>query len=82
MSATDRSDAIVRRGQESWIFIYIVLGFALTIEGLVFDMIFYFPTNFILYIVVGAATFWLCLYNEQFQNALIEWKNRYENQAR
>ena len=78
--ATDSSDATVRRGQESWMFIYIVLGFALAIEGSVFQMIFGFPTNLIVYIVVGAGTFWLCLYNGQFQDAVIEWKNSYENQ--
>ena len=72
------------RGVESWTFIYIALGFALSIEGTLLQMIepLRFPYNIMAYLAVMAATFWLFILNGWFQNKLIGAKNRYESKAR
>ena len=72
------------RGPETWNFIYICLGFALTIEGTVVAMIepIHYPRNIVLFAVVAAATFYLFICNGTFQNKLVELKNSYEHQAR
>jgi hypothetical protein len=75
-------DAKVRRGPVSWAFIYMTLGFALAIESTVMPMLFDFPWNIILYIAVGAFTFWLFIGNGQFQNWLIKLKKSYEDRLR
>lgn len=73
----------VKRGPESWSFIYITLGFVLTIEGTVVSMLgMRLPWNLILYAVVSAFTFWLWICSGWFQNKLIGWKNDYEGRAR
>ena len=73
--------ATVTRGRESWNFIYIFLGFALTIEGTILQMIdpLRFPSNLIAYLVLGAVTSWLFILRGWFQNMLIRMKNSYEN---
>jgi len=80
--AIDTTDAKVRRGAESWAYIYIVLGFALTIEGTLIDMAWHYPWNLLTYLIVGALTLWLFLFNGWFQNKLIGIKARYEATAR
>jgi hypothetical protein len=72
------------RGQPSWAFIYIALGFALTIEGTIIQMIepLNFPWNVIAYIVVGAIPWWLFIENNEFQTKLLAFKTNYENRAR
>ncbi len=77
-------DAKVRRGPESWTFIYIALGFALTIESTIIAMItpLSFPYNVIAYAIVAVATFWLFLEHGRFQNWLIGKKSQYENKLR
>jgi hypothetical protein len=73
-------DTKVKRGPESWSYIYIALGFALTIEPTVVSMIepLKFPWNIITYLIVGGLTFWLFLNNGWFQNKLVGLKIRYE----
>ena len=77
-------DAKVKRGPESWAFIYITLGFVLTIEGTLVPMFtpLTFPYNVATYIVLAALTIWLFLGSGWFQNKLIGWKRRYEEKAR
>ena len=71
------------RGPESWNYIYFVLGFALTIEGTICDMVpLPFPWNLIAFVIVGAITFWLFIESGWFQNKLIGWKAAYEQRAR
>lgn len=74
----------VRRGPESWTYIYVVLGFALAIEATVITMVepIKFPWNVVLFIAVAAATFWLFIFNGWFQNKLITMKLAYENKGR
>ena len=74
----------VTRGSESWAYIYVALGFTLAIEGTVIQMIdcLKFPSNLIMYVAVGALTFWLFLFDGWFQNKLIGLKNKYESRAR
>ncbi len=72
----------VKRGPESWAYIYVALGFALTIEGTIIQMTpLVFPLNLVTYFVSAAITVWLFIYNGWFQNKLIGVKNRYENRA-
>ncbi|MGH9806244.1 MAG: hypothetical protein ACRD9W_03115 [Terriglobia bacterium] len=80
--ATDAVDGTVRRGPVSWAYIYMALGFALTIEGTVIDMAAHYPWNLIAYAVLGVITFWLFIFNGWFQNKLIGMKSRYEDRAR
>jgi hypothetical protein len=75
-------EAKVRRGPESWAYIYITLGFALTIEGTVIDMGFHYPWNLLTYLIVGVLTVWLFFFNGWFQNKLIGIKAKYESAAR
>jgi hypothetical protein len=67
------------RGEISWNYFYIALGFALSIWGTIIQMMdfLHFPCNVLLYVVTGAGLFWLFL-NGRFQNKLIELITRYE----
>lgn len=83
---TDGVDAEVRRGSESWTYIYVTLGFMLTIgaekpsAGLITPLA--FPRNLIVYSAAGTFTIYLWLFSGWFQNKLIGWKSRYELKAR
>lgn len=81
MMVQDTVTATVTRGRESWNFIYIFLGFALTIEGTILQMIdpLRFPLNLIAYLALGAVTSWLFILSGRFQNMLIRMKNSYES---
>ena len=76
--------ASVRRGAESWTYIYVMLGFALTIEATVVTMIepLKFPWNLVVYAIIGIITFWLFIDNGWFQNKLISMKLKYEDKSR
>jgi len=80
----DKVTAEIRRGPGSWPFFYIVLGFALSIEGTCLQMIepLRFPYNIICYGALMAGTFWLFICNAWFHGKLIGIKGRYENKAR
>jgi hypothetical protein len=81
--ATMTVDAKVRRGPESWAFIYIALGFALTIESTVISMIpNAFPWNIFGYAAIAAATTWLFIESDWFQGKLLGMKSRYESKLR
>jgi hypothetical protein len=82
MKAIATVEATVRRGPESWAYIYVALGFALTIEGTFIDMALPFPWNLLSYLVVGALTLWMFLFNGWFQNKLIGLRARYEDASR
>lgn len=77
-------DAAVTRGQESWAYIYVTLGFALTIESTIIGMMtpLLFPWNIIAYAVLAAVTGWLFIDNGWVHNKLIGLKIRYENRLR
>lgn len=76
--------ATVKRGPQSWAFLYTFLGFALTIETGVVGLIapLQWPCNLLTLIVVGAITVYLFLCNGWFQNKLIGLKARYEEKER
>lgn len=77
-------DAKVRRGPESWAYIYTVLGFTVTIESTVIGMMtpLTFPWNLAVFIGVAALTAWQFIENSWLHNKLIGLKNRYENKLR
>ena len=81
---SDRVEAQVRRGEESWSYFYTLLGFGLTIETGVIAMIvpLRWPWNLITLALVGAITVYLFLDNGWFQNKLIGLKNHYEDKLR
>ena len=82
--AKDSADAKLQRGPESYNFFYVALGFAISIEGSIVQMIgsIQFPYNIILFAVMAFASYRLCLFNGWFQNKLIGWKIAYENKPR
>jgi hypothetical protein len=84
MTLGDKSSATVVRGAESWTFIYVFLGFALTIGGNFIQIIEplgprYNPAVFFAFVF---ATVWLFIGNGRFQNWLIGMKIKYETKAR
>lgn len=78
------ANAGIIRGPESWTYLYIVFGFALSIEGTIIQMWtpLLFPYNLIFYALVAAVTFWLVILNGRFQTVLFSWKGSYESKAR
>ena len=76
--------AKVKRGPESWAYIYVALGFALAIEGTIIQMItpLTFPWNILAYAVLSVVTGWLFIRSGRVQDKLIGIKNRYESEAR
>ncbi len=74
----------VIRGPESWTFIYVALGFAITIEGQIISLIspLIWPWNLAAYIAIAVLTFLLFIGSGRFQNWLIASKNSYESRAR
>jgi hypothetical protein len=75
-----RVDEEVIRGLESWNYLYIVLGFALTIEGTLVQMATSWPYDFILYvalIALIALTTWVFLFTP-FRGTLFRMKRKYE----
>ena len=84
VEATDHIEAAVKRGPESWNYIYITLGFALTIEATIISMIeiLRFPCNILLFAVLFVGTVSLFLYNGSFQNKLLGFKSSYESKFR
>jgi hypothetical protein len=84
LGMADKAEPTVIRGEKSWNFIYIALGFALTIEGTVIQMFtpLTFPCNLLLYALGAAATAWLFICNGRFQNRLITMKKTYESRPR
>jgi hypothetical protein len=74
----------VTRGPEGWAYIYIALGFALSIEATIVQMIdpLHFPWNLAAYAVIALSTAWLFLSSGWFHNKLIGWKDRYEGKSR
>jgi uncharacterized membrane protein len=77
----DNPTAEIRRRSDSWMFIYVALGFALSIEGTFLQMIepLRFPYNLIFYTAFIAVTTWLFICNRWFQNKLIALKRRYKD---
>jgi hypothetical protein len=70
----------VKRGQESWQYIYIALGFAVTFEGTIIQLApIPFPWNLLLFLFSGFVTGWLFLFNSWVHNKLIGFKAKYED---
>jgi membrane protein YdbS with pleckstrin-like domain len=84
VSATDSAVAKVKRGAQSWAYIYLALGFVLAIEATVIPMItsLTFPLNVVAFVSLGAATFYAFLFNGWFQNTVIRFRNWYEEKQR
>ena len=80
---TAKAVAQVKRGPESWAYIYVFLGFLLTIEGNLIQMFNLAPPcAVLLYAGVALVTVYLFLFDGWFQNKLTGWKNSYENKWR
>jgi hypothetical protein len=81
--AKAKAYAQARQGPESWNYVYIFLGFALSIEGTIIQMLPpEFPLNLVLYLVFGAPTWWLFMHSGRFQSRLRVWKESHENKFR
>ena len=76
----------IKRGPETWTYLYIALGLAVAIESTAMAMIpttvLGFPWNVLLYIAIVALTVWQFLENKHLHNALVGFKTRSENRAR
>jgi hypothetical protein len=73
----------IKRGSESWGFLYSVLGILLAIETFIIGIL---PMDWnikiIVFIVIVAASAWLCLLSAWFQNELIGLKIKIEEKWR
>jgi hypothetical protein len=60
------------KGEDSWTYVYLAIGLALTIEGTILQMSepLRFPDNLIVYVVLGVPTFVLFIFHEWTQNLL------------
>jgi len=80
---SDKAEPKIIRGEKSWQFIYIALGFSISIEGTFIQMIplhlLNFPRNIIFYGVVASITFWLFISNGRFQDRMLRMKKSYED---
>lgn len=65
VNISEKLEAKAIRGGKSWNFIYIGLGFALSIEGTFIQMItrLAFPWSILLYVAVASVTFWFFIRN-------------------
>lgn len=82
MAIKDSVTVSVRRGPESWNYIYVTLGFVLTIGGTVIAMLPYGAWYILAYALFAAVAIYLFLFNGWFQNKLIALKSAYESKAR
>jgi hypothetical protein len=75
---------VIIRGKPSWDYIYVTLGFALTIEGAIIQMIepIRFPCNIFVYLAFGAVTSWFFIWNGWFHEKLLGLKSWYEGKTR
>ena len=80
----DEVEAEVRRGSKSWPYIYVTLGFMLTIEAGIVALIkpLMWPLSIIVYAALGVFTAFLWLFSGWFQNKLMLCKDRYESKPR
>ena len=74
----------VTRGNESWTYIYVMMGFALSIEGTIVAMItpLAFPWNIATFAIAGVTTVYLFTSSGWFQNRLLGFKSWYESKGR
>ncbi len=72
--------------ENAWQYIYIVLAFAISIEGTVFSMIppdrLSFPANVITYLVVALVTFLLTFRSRRVRRALFWFRDKLEQSVR
>lgn len=74
----------VSRGQVSWNYFYITLGFALTLEAGVIALIkpLDWPFSLLVYVLLSGCSIYFWLFDAWFQNQLIGLQNRYERRSR
>ena len=80
----DTLEGSIIRGQNSWAYFYILLGFLVSIEATLISMLdpMAWYLKIVLFVAVMLGTSWLCLESRRFQNWVIGVKNRYESRAR
>ena len=86
-TSTASGHAVVVRGAPSWSYIYITLGFAITIGGTLITMVppdkLPFPWNAGCFIVAIGVLTWLWVFDGlRFQDRLLRLEQWYENRAR
>jgi hypothetical protein len=84
IALSDKVVGTVVRGPQSWTFIYIILGFSLTIEDNFIQMIrpLEYPWNLVVFLAAMMVTVSLFIVSGRFQNWLIGMKIKYETKAR
>ena len=79
---TSRSESR-RVSAEEWRHLYMVTGFSLVLEGILVQMILGDrpPANLLVWLILGALTICLALYNPGTRDALLRSKERFESDA-
>ena len=81
---TDNADDAPQRGAGTWRYLQVVLGFALTIEAIVIEMIkpLGWPTNVITFVAVAVFTVWAFLSSNWLHRKLLDLKDNFDDRGR
>lgn len=80
---SDKVDFKIKRGEESWKYIYTILGFMLTIEGTIVSMFSISAIcKILLFFITIAVTSFLFFESSKFQNILFSFKSKMEEKLR
>jgi hypothetical protein len=83
VSMSDSVQTSIKRSKDSWNYIYIALGFTLSIEGTIVSMSpLLWPCNVLLYLLLSLVTILIFLESGWFQNKLIGFKIMVEEKFR
>jgi hypothetical protein len=80
----DELSGTIKRGKPAWDYLYIVLGFSLTIESTIVAMMtpIIFPCNILAFLAIAFLTVWAFIESEWLHDKLFKLQNRYENKYR
>ena len=78
---TDDANATTKRGSGTWRHLQVVLGFALTIEAVVVEMIkpIEWPYNVATFVIVAAFTMWAFLGGVWLPKKLLDLKDSFDD---
>jgi hypothetical protein len=81
---TDDANATTKRGSGTWRYLQVVLGFALTIEAVVVEMIkpIEWPYNVATFVIVAAFTIWIFLRSDRLHYRLLHFKDSFDDRVR
>jgi hypothetical protein len=77
-----QADMKIRRGGASWAYLYVAFGFAITLEGIVFQLLtppLKFPANILGFVLSAGLTVYYFIFDGRFINRVFTLKQWYEN---